>query len=265
MKNVALVKAVGFSSFDTLTAFIDQSLVQNPKAKKAELAMTPEVILANVKANPHLITPGPGRSFMEKLKKYAACSSEYRSIGVSARIGANALAALANIRENCSFLATLRLASDERPKTMMLSAWSSKDVVHPCRTLSIRELGNVIKAIRKADDEINIVAGSYAHSGHGVSFNCFHCPEIARDGLLDEPTLQFRDEMLNCFNVFRGLVLDDLEGIQAHLDNVHSVHDESNMKRQVGTHKYLLPCRFCFEDNSPTASANMFTCCLVCY
>ena len=79
IKNLALVKAMGFSSFETLTAFIDQSLVKNPKAKKVELTMTPEVILANVKANPHLIASGPGKSFRDKLKKYATCSSESRA------------------------------------------------------------------------------------------------------------------------------------------------------------------------------------------
>ena len=170
--NIHVIKAKGFSSFETLQAFVDGAIQSNPKLKKAELSITPKVVIANVKSNDHLLADGPRNEFLARLKNYVKVVTESRK---TSRVPNPSTDPLRTIQDHCLLLANLRLASETYPKTMSLHEYANATEIYPNRVLPVRDLGNLIKTVQKSETEINLLETPNIH----VSYNCFHCSQLA--------------------------------------------------------------------------------------
>ena len=269
-----MVKAKGFSTFESLTAFVEQAVKANPKLKKVDLVLSPKVICANVRSNAHLLAEGPRIQFLEKLRAYVEAVENLRSNqDLRASNPLSVTDTLMMIQDHCLFLANLRLASETFPKTMSLDQWANSTVDYPTRVLSVKDLGALIKLVRKSESQVDLLEGGDAN----VAFNCFHCPNFAvtKDVLSSAsvaatvdshahpvPRLKFVDRVMSNFNVYRAIPHDDLESILSHMNSVHSISEDPAVGKQIGSHRFLLMCRICAVSKVSENCSNLFVCCL---
>ena len=274
--NLHLIKGKGISSYEALTALVDGTIQNNPKAKKIELEITPKLTLSLIKSNELISLDEPRNQFLANLRKYVEIVENQRLAPHSTPNDPT----LRIIQDHVLFTANLRLASEASPHTLSMQSWadSSSAVEYPKRVLSLKECGELLRAVRKADQEIDIL-GNEPLSKHvsvvnSMAHNCFHCPSFAYSSqtvttagakLANEHKnafvkVQFADRVISGFNALRARPLDSIVEIMAHLDQVHSISDASVSQRHLG-HRQLLWCRICAAEQDQV-SPHLFVCCL---
>ena len=281
--NLHLIKGKGISSYEALTALVDGSIQNNPKAKKIELEVNPKLTLSLIKSNELISLDEPRNQFLANLRQYVEIVERQRldpHPPPSARLSIMDDPTLRIIQDHVLFTANLRLASEASPHTLSMQAWadSSSAVEYPKRVLSLKECGELLRVVRKADHEIDIL-GNGPLSKHvsvvsSMAHNCFHCPSFAYSSqtvttagakLANEHKnafvkVQFTDRIMSGFNALRARPLDSIVEIMAHLDQVHSISDASVSQRHLG-HRQLLWCRICAAEQDQV-SPHLFVCCL---
>ena len=283
--NLHLIKGKGISSYEALNALVDSCIQNNPKAKKIELEMNPKLTLSLIKSNELISLDEPRDQFLTNLKRYVTVVEQQRldppRPGPSSGPGASIQddPTLRIIQDHVLFSANLRLASEANPHTLSLQSWAnSTSVEYPKRVLSLKECGELLRCVRKLDQEIDILESGplskHANVVNSLSHNCFHCPSLAFCGtevttagasLSNEHRnafvrVQFTDRVMGGFNALRARPLDSTAEIMGHLDQVHSISDASVSQRHLG-HKQLLWCRLCASERDHV-SPHLFVCCL---
>ena len=265
-RNLHVIKARGFSSFESLCAFYNDTLTATPRPKKVEMKLDEKVVTTLIRSNDQLQYDTTRDGFLVQIRRFLRATENPASPKDPGLASADTLSV---IRDNCVFNANLRLASETSLKTISLGAYA-KSGNFPTRTFTTKDVGQLVKIIRKADAEIDLFRNE---ANITLSFNCFHCPSAAKsdanpdlddngnDDDAPESNVEFRDQLLAGFNVFRALPFQSLEDYMAHYLSIHTLSGDGRNLPNT-RHKYLLCCRLCAASATDEASANLFVCCL---
>ena len=280
--NLHLIKGKAISSFEALNALVDDCVKHNPRAKKFEIDLDPKLTLSLIKSNELITLDEPRNQFLKNLRKYVDTVEKTRSQplpSTSSRPHIGDDPTLRIIQDNTVFSANLRLASEANPHTISMQSWAdSSSVTYPKRVLQLKECGDLLKTVRKVDQEIDVLTSEpqskHNNLVHSLSNNCYHCPSLAYSKsaittagakLADQHKnafvkVQFTDRIVGGFNALRARPLDSITDIISHLESVHSICDASVSQRHLG-HNYLLWCRLC-PAREEEFSPHLFVCCL---
>ena len=265
-----------------MNALVDDCVRNNPRSKKIEIDLNPKLTVSLIKSNELITLDEPRNQFLSNLRKYVDTVEKIRSqpspsTSSDQHIGDDPT--LRIIQDHTIFNANLRLASEANPHTISMQSWAdSSSVSYPKRTLSLKECGELLKTVRKVDQEIDILTSEpqskHNNIVHSLSNNCYHCPSLAYSKsaittagakLADTHKhafvkAQFTDRVLGGFNSLRARPLDSITDIISHLESVHSISDASVSQRHLG-HRHLLWCRLCAAEREEF-SPHLFVCCL---
>ena len=245
--------------------------------------MNPKLTLSLIKSNELISLDEPRNHFLSNLRSYVeTVESERLDPSPSTSVSNSDDPTLRIIQDHVLFSANLRLASEANPHTLSLHSWAnSTSVEYPKRVLSLKECGELLRTVRKIDQEIDILesgpTSKHASVVNSLAHNCFHCPSLAYSSdsvttagrsLANEHKnafvrVKFTDRVMGGFNALRARPLDSIAEITSHLDQVHSISDASVSQRHLG-HRQLLWCRLCASESyhGGAVSSHLFVCCL---